>query len=136
MQQFTYTQKFNTALLTDQIRAAFPELIDPVSDAALLYSGNLFTIYPQEKGGIILQVPDSFTRIVEMQGLIATHDPTALSKQEQSRQKLMNLVQSCGGVQISKLTSTQIQALMAYLVYREGGLNLDTLTINPINQWL
>jgi hypothetical protein len=45
------------------------------------------------------------------------------------------MAQSAAGVALQDLTTGQIKALMAVLLYKAGGVDPDTMTVRPLSEW-
>lgn len=67
--------------------------------------------------------------------IIAAHDPSVLTPTQQARANLIDVAQSAAGVSYADLTTAQLKALLAALLYQAGGLNND-LTVKPLSEWL
>ncbi len=53
-----------------------------------------------------------------------------------AKNNILALAQSAVGVQLSALTAAQVKALTAYMLYAIGGVDLKTLTVKPLADWL
>lgn len=67
--------------------------------------------------------------------IIAAHDPTEKTAEQQARADLIGVAQSAVGQSYTALTVDQLKALLAALLWQSGGLAND-LTVKPLNEWL
>lgn len=59
-----------------------------------------------------------------------------LSQAETSRNAILTTAQSAVGVALTALTQAQIKALMACLLYAAGGVDVKTMTVKPLAEWM
>lgn len=121
----TYYGSFNIATLADALLAAFPAIEPLTPDGSSRLYG-----YPDH---VDLLVPDGADETA-IQAVIDAHDPAAPSEADQLRETVVAIAQSAAGVPINDLTTVQIKALLAVVIWRVGGIAPD-MTIRPLNDW-
>lgn len=59
-----------------------------------------------------------------------------LSQAVTSRNAILTMAQTAVGVTLANLTQAQIKALMAILLYQAGGVDIKTMTVKPLSEWV
>lgn len=55
---------------------------------------------------------------------------------ETARNAIITTANSAVGVKLVDLTAAQIKALMACLLYAAGGVDIKTMAVRPLSEWL
>lgn len=63
-------------------------------------------------------------------------DPAYLAEQTAAKSAILTTAQSAVGVKLTDLTAAQIKALMACMLYAAGGVDLKTMTVKPLSEWV
>lgn len=50
-------------------------------------------------------------------------------------QPILDTAQTAVGVALGNLTQAQIRSLLAIMLYKAGGVNLNSLTVRPLAEW-
>lgn len=82
-----------------------------------------------------LHIPDG-ANAVTAQAVIDAHNPAVVTVGDTAFSNVLNLAQSAAGVRLVDLTAAQIKALMAVMLYQAGGVNIDTMTVKALGQWV
>ena len=123
--QITITKPIKPLLLRQQFLDAFPAWVGLGPMAIQIFNTG-------EEVYII--VPDDSDQAV-VQAVIDAHDPTLSTRDETAVSQIRTLAQSAVGVRLQDLTATQVKALLAVLLYKNGAINPADLTIRPLKDW-
>jgi len=63
-------------------------------------------------------------------------DITPVPITDTSLTQILSVAQTAVGVTLQNLTAAQVRALMAILLYKEGGVNPVNLQVKPLGQWV
>jgi hypothetical protein len=119
MNRMLLEKSINTALLLEQLVAAFP---------------GLEFVIEQTELGLVLVCPEGADQ-EGARAVIAAHDATQLTKRERSRQTVLQIAASAVGVRVTELTTAQIKAILTCVLYRAGAID-EELKVQPLNTWL
>ena len=114
------TKSINSELLIEQLKAAYPGLV--------------YDYWLQNDGTLNIVVPDG-SDPAPAQTVIANHVSTQVSAAQTLRNQIITTAQTAVGVQLSALTTVQVRALMAIVLYNQGGVS-TTLTVKPLENWM
>ena len=74
---------------------------------------------------------------VQMHAIIGEHfDPTGYAQAVTAKNAILTTAQSAAGVTLANLTQAQIKALLACLLYAAGGVDVKTMQVKPLGEWL
>lgn len=76
--------------------------------------------------------------IIELQQQLAQHISDSLDavSEQVALDQLIITAQSAVDVKYSLLTAAQVRALLSLLLFNEGAINLTTLKVNPLSNWV
>lgn len=108
--------------------------------AALVLPVNPETIFLSlewEGGGqtMYLHIPDGASQAAA-QAAIDAHNSAVVTAGDSAFSTILNLAQSAAGVKLVDLTAAQIKALMAVMLYQVGGVDINTMTVKALGQWV
>jgi hypothetical protein len=63
-------------------------------------------------------------------------DPTGYAAATTAKNAIVTMAQTAVGVTLANLTTAQIKALMACLLYAAGGVDIKTMTVKPLSEWV
>jgi hypothetical protein len=72
----------------------------------------------------------------QMQDLLDAHDAAAETSQQRIRRQVAAIAQSAVEVRLVDLSPTQIKALLAILLYHEGAIDAQNMTVRPLSEWV
>lgn len=129
MKILEYPGRFNRELLSDQLVTTFPEWLEPAA-------GGGFTALYQLVGnalGVRLTVPDEADEAAILV-VIQAHNPDEEPAGTALRRQILQLAQSAVGVRANDLSTAQIKALLAVVLWRHGAWTQD-MRIRPLGEW-
>jgi hypothetical protein len=134
-QQVIY--KANTTEVIDAIFTPISEIIylSVKSTSSVYFDNDLvgevvaFPI-PLDSGDVILAKGQGYQYQLRKNGVIVNYVPTT----DNSLSNIRTLAQSAVGVAIGSLTTNQVRALLAVLLWKEGGIN-ENGRIKKLNTW-
>lgn len=97
-------------------------------------TGTLF-LTVEASGALYLHIPDSANEVTA-QAVIDAHNPAVVTVGDSAFSNILSMAQSAVGVKLVDLTAAQIKALLAVMLYKAGGVNIATMTVNPLAQWV
>lgn len=135
MSSQTYTGRFNTSLLYEQITKAFPHLGHENVDGTWSFSMQIVSCHFEDGQQIttemVVTVPDD----VDVSAIIAAHVDSDPTEDQKIRSMIVQTATSAVGVKLTDLTLAQIKALIACMLYKAGGVD-ETGTVRPLREWL
>lgn len=120
MKKIVITKPINTELLIDQLNTAYA-LSTP------------FWLY-QDANELSVQIPDILD-VALAQTVLNNHVAADLSAAQTLRNSIVAIAQTAVEVKLINLTAAQIKALMALVLYNQGGVSA-MLTVKPLTTWV
>jgi hypothetical protein len=84
---------------------------------------------------LIFRAAATAEEIATAQGLVTAHDPNVKTAEQRARADLKAVAQTAVGVNYNDLTTVQLKALLAVLIFESDGI-ADDLSIKPLAQWV
>lgn len=63
-------------------------------------------------------------------------NPTGYAAATTAKNAILAMAQTAVGVTLANLTAAQIKSLMAILLYKEGGVDIKTMAVKPLSEWV
>ena len=89
------------------------------------------------EGGAISSNAMTDAQQVTFRNIIREHfDPAGYAEHATAKSAILTTAQSAVGIKLVDLTAAQIKALMACMLYAAGGVDLKTMTVKPLSEWV
>lgn len=77
------------------------------------------------------------TQRAQFDAIVNEHfDPTGYAAATSAKNAIVSMAQTAVGVTLANLTQAQIKALMACLLYSMGGVDVKTMQVRPLSEWV
>ncbi len=82
-----------------------------------------------------LHIPDGANTAIA-QAVIDAHNSEVVTIGDTTYESIAGLAQSAVGVKLVDLTADQIKSLVIALLYKVGGVDINTMTVRALSQWV